>query len=377
MMARLPWKVLVISLLWVPLLLMVTPSSAAPAQGPTSTSVHLVQLGETLFSIARAYGVNVLEIAKANHLVNPHLLYAGQQLVIPGSAGYVQASYASNLRASAAVYTVQPGDTMYSICTRHGTTVAAVAQANNLTNAHMIYAGQKLVIPGAQPAVVTQQVIQPAVSTTAYSAPAAPQPAVQRTVSSVAPSNYAPPAHASQPSMGNGGYVDHSASYQQPMTYGGYSDQGKMYGTAPYPYTPYAGHKIYYPDLKRALCNPSTRITFPRNDEVLEFPGTFDIRGTASIDNFQFYKLELGMGKRPIEFWSIDEVKEKPVTMGFLVRDWNTGALPEGTYTLRLTVVDKTGNYPAPCDVIVHVKHPYPDMAYDMNDPYFDPYHHH
>ena len=47
----------------------------------------------------------------------------------------------------ALTYTVRHGDTLSSIAARHGSTVAAVMQANNLGNA-TIYAGQQLVIPG-------------------------------------------------------------------------------------------------------------------------------------------------------------------------------------------------------------------------------------
>jgi len=47
----------------------------------------------------------------------------------------------------ALTYTVRHGDTLSSIAARHGSTVAAVMQTNNLGNA-TIYAGQQLVIPG-------------------------------------------------------------------------------------------------------------------------------------------------------------------------------------------------------------------------------------
>jgi LysM repeat protein len=70
--------------------------------------------------------------------------------VISGSGG-VQTSSASRTSTSAGggtTYTVRRGDTLSSIAARHGTTVNAIVQANSLANPRLIYAGQRLRIPG-------------------------------------------------------------------------------------------------------------------------------------------------------------------------------------------------------------------------------------
>ena len=113
----------------------------------------------------------------------------------------------------------------------------------------------------------------------------------------------------------------------------------------------------YVAPLHPAQCNGKTSITFPREAETLNGIGTYSIRGTADIEDFQFYKLEVGKGHKPIEFWSIDDIQTKKVINGILYRDWNTGALPAGPYTLRLTVVDHSGQYPTPCDTMVYIRH--------------------
>lgn len=50
---------------------------------------------------------------------------------------------------ASSTYTIRSGDTLGAIAQRYGTTVEALAAANNISNRNLIYAGQQLVIPGA------------------------------------------------------------------------------------------------------------------------------------------------------------------------------------------------------------------------------------
>jgi LysM repeat protein len=112
------------------------PQTPTPQPGPV---VYIVQRGDTLYSIARRYGTTVEAIAIQNHIVNPSLIYAGQRLVITG--GVVVPP------PSGRIHIVQRGETLYSIARRYGTTFWAIAVANHLSNPNIIYAGQRLVIP--------------------------------------------------------------------------------------------------------------------------------------------------------------------------------------------------------------------------------------
>ena len=78
--------------------------------------------------------------------------------------------------------------------------------------------------------------------------------------------------------------------------------------------------------------------------------GRVDVRGTARIANFQFYKIELGVGAQPTSWATISDMQRNPVTNGLLYV-WDTTGLPAGTYSLRLVVVDVTGNFPPPCEI--------------------------
>lgn len=61
-----------------------TPVPDVPATVPQSAVVHVVQRGQTLFRIAQQYGLTVNDIVQANQISDPTLIYAGQELIIPG-----------------------------------------------------------------------------------------------------------------------------------------------------------------------------------------------------------------------------------------------------------------------------------------------------
>jgi LysM repeat protein len=110
------------------------------AQSPI---VHVVQRGETLYGIARRYGVSVSAICAANSIADPSLIYVGQQVVIPGTSGP-----STPAPSGESTHVVQPGENLYRIALRYGTTIMALANANGISDPTQIRVGQTLVIPG-------------------------------------------------------------------------------------------------------------------------------------------------------------------------------------------------------------------------------------
>lgn len=127
---------------------------------------HVVKRGESLGAIARKYGVSTEEIVRVNRLSSANVIKVGQRLVVPvpakGSERAVgeasTASSASSAPSSAAskpatpaptrttTYTVQRGDTLAAIASRHGATVADLKKWNDIRDENAIYAGQKLTL---------------------------------------------------------------------------------------------------------------------------------------------------------------------------------------------------------------------------------------
>ena len=101
--------------------------------------------------------------------------------------------------------------------------------------------------------------------------------------------------------------------------------------------------------------DPRVRLSAPSTGQLLA--GPVEIRGTANIPDFAFYKFEINGPLTQGEWWTIGDLYYAPVSNGLLGRWDATPVAVEspGLYLFRLTAVDKTGNYPSPCTVQVRI----------------------
>lgn len=107
---------------------------------PKSSSIfttYTVKRGDTLYGIATSYGTTVDDIKTLNNL-SSNLLSVGQVLKIPADKTITETNYE--------VYTVVSGDTLYSIASRYGVSVDEIKDLNNLTS-NILAIGQRLQIP--------------------------------------------------------------------------------------------------------------------------------------------------------------------------------------------------------------------------------------
>ncbi len=108
--------------------------------------LHVVAHGENLSTIAAGYGLTLQELSAYNGITDPSLIYVGQQLSIPGSGRSPQtlAPAASTLPGNDGYYTVARGDSLSLVARNHGMTTDDLMRLNGISNANMIWVGQKL-----------------------------------------------------------------------------------------------------------------------------------------------------------------------------------------------------------------------------------------
>lgn len=97
---------------------------------------YTVQPGDTLWSIALRNGVTVRQLASANGLSDPNAIFPGEQITIPQTA------------STAGTYTVRPGDTLWSIASNLGVHVNQLLGLNAIADPDLIKPGQHLNVPG-------------------------------------------------------------------------------------------------------------------------------------------------------------------------------------------------------------------------------------
>jgi LysM repeat protein len=156
------------------------PAAPTPTEEPETDSepvagdgTYTVKAGDTLYRIAVNNGTTVAILAQLNNIANSALIYTGQVLTLPSDSDVIvvvtpvptvepettaepeataepdDGDTASSGEASTGgSYVIQPGDTLYRIAVTNNTTVATLQSLNNIANVNLIFAGQRLVLPG-------------------------------------------------------------------------------------------------------------------------------------------------------------------------------------------------------------------------------------
>ncbi|HEX5339741.1 MAG TPA: LysM peptidoglycan-binding domain-containing protein [Gammaproteobacteria bacterium] len=121
----------------------------AKLQRRDSAHVHHVRSGESLWTIARHYGVDVKQLAAWNRIGIHSLLRIGQKLVIrSGSAHLTSAAFRGGPDDTRRTihYTVREGDSLFSISSRFRVSVADIAGWNDIDTEDYLQPGQHLTL---------------------------------------------------------------------------------------------------------------------------------------------------------------------------------------------------------------------------------------
>ncbi len=104
---------------------------------PVRTIEYTVKRGDTLSRIAREYNTRVQELVEENNISNPNLIFPGEIIQI-GSKTY------DRYDTLHTIYRVRRGDTLSAIALEYNTTVADLADINDIQNVNLIYVGEVL-----------------------------------------------------------------------------------------------------------------------------------------------------------------------------------------------------------------------------------------
>jgi cell wall-associated NlpC family hydrolase len=149
--------------------LLAAPFTPGAYADPASTTVYVVQPGDTLSDIASSTGTDADVLARLNGLDDVNLLSVGQSLKVPAKSA---SSAPSSVVSAPKTYAVAEGDTLWSIAQQFSTTTAALVDANKLDDADRLTLGARLIVPGS---IASSPSLAPALKPLATAVPSAPQ----------------------------------------------------------------------------------------------------------------------------------------------------------------------------------------------------------
>jgi murein DD-endopeptidase MepM/ murein hydrolase activator NlpD len=153
------------------------PALATAPMAPVPLAVTVVK-GDTVFGIARRYGISVRAVIEANRLRAPFILRIGQRLSLPARR----------------IHVVGPGETLYAISRLYDVDMSSLTRANGIGPPFALRVGQRLALPGPTGAAAPTQVAAAPPTPKAQPAPRSTKPAAKP-----APASRATPAVPASP----------------------------------------------------------------------------------------------------------------------------------------------------------------------------------
>ena len=117
--------------------------------GFSEETIHVMRQGETIYSIARSYGVSPQEVLALNKITDARTVQAGTKLRIPGAGTSTPPKTTSPQVRQGAFdeYRVEKNDTLYSLARRYNISLAELLNMNGFSSTYVLKAGEKIRVP--------------------------------------------------------------------------------------------------------------------------------------------------------------------------------------------------------------------------------------
>ena len=110
-----------------------------------SGNYYTIQSGDSWWSIANRFGMDMYQLAQLNGMSINNVIHPGQKIKVKGT---IKNGAKPVKNTNTSFYVVKPGDSWWSIAAKHGLSMYALAQRNGKTIYTVIHPGDKLTISG-------------------------------------------------------------------------------------------------------------------------------------------------------------------------------------------------------------------------------------